>query len=50
MNKYGNYFTVNTSNYLARIDKDKCKKCLKCVKKCPINIILTSDKGKKKKK
>lgn len=39
INLHGIRHAVHTSNYLAAVEKDKCKACGRCVKACPVMAI-----------
>ncbi len=39
VSKHGYPNTIVTSNYISKIDQDKCTGCEKCAKKCPIQAI-----------
>lgn len=46
MNYHGLSNAVHTSNYIAEIDKEACKGCAKCAKKCPIKAIEMKEEQK----
>ena len=54
LNKFGRVNSVVTSNFISKIDEDKCTGCGKCVDVCPVNalsLISANDpKNLKKKK
>jgi len=37
---------VHTSNFIAVVDAEKCTRCGKCVKACPVDIFTVEGKGK----
>ncbi len=37
---------VNATNYLAKVDVEKCKGCGTCVEKCPVDTVVLNDEKK----
>ena len=44
--RQGSTAMINTTNYLAEIDKDKCIGCGTCMEKCPVDAIEGDDNNK----
>ncbi len=44
--KFGTVQTIATTNYLPKIDSEKCKKCGKCITVCPIDALGDKQKSK----